>query len=418
MDIVKDIVCLTIQGSFCPDKFCEGMIVPMSLRKRGLATFALVILVAVILVLVMVNQQAGDPLQPLTNNGQKWRIGYYEGGGYFEYQNHMIGLIHGLVEHGWMEPVEIPMPDDPEDNYSIWQFLAENAESQYIEFVADAFWSADWDSEKRPVVADTIITRLNEIGDIDLMLALGTWAGQDLANDRHSVPTVVISTSNALDSGIIASVEDSGFDHIHAQIDPNQYYRQARLFHSFVEFDRLGVIYENTSAGRTYSNLTELEAIAAERNFELVLCEVMDSNADIEETLKKTSACLEEMAPNIDTFWVASHRGLSTEFMPGILQPLFDNNVPTWSPSGDEQVQRGILLSVARQGFDDIGLWLTDVIAQIFHGTKPRDIGQVFEMPTEIVINMEVARRIGFEPPPSLLEVADHVYEDILGDDD
>ena len=78
---------------------------------------------------------------------------------------------------------------------------------------------------------EEIIDRLNRKKDIDLIIAAGTWAGQDLANDRHKTPTIVISTSNPLSSGIIKSLEDSGYDHVHARMNPYRYERQVRIFH-------------------------------------------------------------------------------------------------------------------------------------------------------------------------------------------
>ena len=35
---------------------------------------------------------------PRTNNGEKWRIGYYEGGEYLEYQQTLIATINGFME--------------------------------------------------------------------------------------------------------------------------------------------------------------------------------------------------------------------------------------------------------------------------------------------------------------------------------
>ena len=40
------------------------------------------------------------------------------------------------------------------------------------------------------------------------MIAMGTWAGQDLANGEHSVPTVVASCSDPIGSGIVKSAEE------------------------------------------------------------------------------------------------------------------------------------------------------------------------------------------------------------------
>ena len=59
-----------------------------------------------------------------------------------------------------MSRLDIPVFDDPEDVAPIWQFLSEHADSAYLDFVADAFWSAEWDEAARPSVREMAIARL------------------------------------------------------------------------------------------------------------------------------------------------------------------------------------------------------------------------------------------------------------------
>ena len=63
---------------------------------------------------------------PTTNNGIKWRIGYYEGGPWNNYQGYFLGIIDGLTELGWME--EIPLPELPDDSDTriLWEYLSKN----------------------------------------------------------------------------------------------------------------------------------------------------------------------------------------------------------------------------------------------------------------------------------------------------
>jgi hypothetical protein len=131
-----------------------------------------------------------------------------------------------------------PQTCDEHETQTIWSWLAADVQSDYLEFVADAYWSAEWDEEVRKKNKENLITRLNEKKDIDLMLAFGTWAGQDMANNLHSVPTMVFSSSNPIGSGIVKSVENSGYDHIHARVDPTRFERQLRLFHEVVGFKK------------------------------------------------------------------------------------------------------------------------------------------------------------------------------------
>ena len=76
-------------------------------------------------------------------------------------------------------------------------------------------------------------------------------------------------------------------------------------------------------------------------------------------------------------------------------------------------VERGALISVARENFDFLAPYYSSVIARIFNGTKPRDIPQVVREEMLLAVNLETARRIGYQFPPNVLKVADIVYEDI-----
>ena len=103
------------------------------------------------------------------------------------------------------------------------------------------------------------------------MLAMGTWAGQDMANHRHATRTMVISTSDPVGSGIISAPEDSGLDHVHARVDPYRWDRQIRIFHDTIKFKKLGVAYENSVAGKSYASIDILDKVAKERGFYYLL---------------------------------------------------------------------------------------------------------------------------------------------------
>src|SRR5690606_24119729 len=132
---------------------------------------------------------------------------------------------------------------------------------------------------------DMLRTRLRESGDIDLMIAMGTWAGQDLAHEDMSVPTVVASTSDPIASGIIKSAADSGFDHIHAKVEPNRYQRQIRLFHDIVPFSTLGVVYENSPEGRTFAAVAAIEEVASDIGFSVKACHAPFNNVSPQQAM-------------------------------------------------------------------------------------------------------------------------------------
>jgi ABC-type uncharacterized transport system substrate-binding protein len=354
--------------------------------------------------------------RPVAKARGKWRIAYYQGGDYIDYAENLRALAAALAERGWMPGLDIPTFDDPEDTASIWKFLAERADSAYLEFVADAFWSAEWDDDTRVSVREAAIERLANGGDIDLAIAMGTWAGQDLVNDAHAVPTMALTSSDPIQAGILNSAEDSGYDHVLVEVDPERYRRQIRLFHDVVGFERLGVAYEDSPDGRVYANVADLEQVAAERSFTLVRCHAREDDANETQSLRELKTCYREIAPQIDALWIGTHTAEQPKFMPGILKPMFEHRVPTWAQTGPMAVKRGVLISIQPTDFEAAGRWYAAIMGRIFNGARPRTLNQVFEMPERIVLNRETARRIGFEVPKGVLSIADEVYDTIEGE--
>ncbi|MFW5798583.1 MAG: ABC transporter substrate-binding protein [Planctomycetota bacterium] len=346
---------------------------------------------------------------------RRWRVVYYEGGPWDDYPLHLRGLVHGWMDLGWIEPDTLPEPTAPNDTHSLWQWLCTEARSEYLAFTQGNYYSVDWVDSRRQAIRAKLIDRLNRPGEIDLVLAMGTWAGKDLATDDHSVPTLVMSTSDPVASGIIASPDDSGLDHVHCYCDPNRHVRQIRAFHNIVKFKRLGVAYEDTPDGRVYANVDDLERIGRQVGFEVVHASwPKPSGPELDDRLKQLALDgFSKLGPRVDAVWIGSLTEASPRFMPGVLEPLFEHNVPTWSQMGARAVRRGVMLGMAERDLDELGLFYARTAAAIFHGARPRDLEQVHEDPKLLVVNQAAARRIGYTLPPGLVTVADAVYVDI-----
>ena len=353
-------------------------------------------------------------LKPATNEGQKWRIGYLEGGYYVDYPFQLLALIKGLMDMGWIEPASLPMVGGKGATGKIWQWLAADCKSDYLEFVADAFWSNNWHQEQRQNNLQIILRRLNQVKDIDLMLAMGTWAGQDLATDLQQTNTMVMSTSNPIRSNIIISAENSGRKYIHAKVDPFRYIRQVELFHDIIGFKKLGLVYENSVVGRTYCALADVEAVARKRGFTIVACEAPYSGVTEQVAAEKVIECHQQLAPQIDALYITTHQGIDKKFMDKLMAPLLKFKIPTWSQRGAEEVEYGALMSFARADFSDVGMFQAQVMAQILNHVAPGDIRQVYHDPREtIAFNLKTAQIIEFNPGLDILAAADQIYEEI-----
>ena len=378
---------------------------------RRVSIIALVLVFATCLPLLAADKD-NFSITPKTNDGKKWRIGYYEGGAYIDYQKIFTETIKGLMKIGWIEQAEIP-PQKGEQTKELWAWLNTQAKSEYIEFIKDGHYSADWDDKTREKTAAAVIQRLNRKSDIDLMIAMGTWAGQDLANDKHKTWTEVISASDPIAAGIVKSVKDSGYPYLHAQVDPFRYERQVRVFHDIIEFKKMGICYEDTEAGRSYAAIDKVEKVAKERGFEIVRAYTKSDVADVKIAEESVKNAFRELVGKCDAIYVTVQGGVSYRSIPALVEIANESEIPTFSQSGSEEVKYGFLASLSQAGFKYIGQFHAEILAKMFNGAEPGELEQLFEEPPKIAINIKTAEVIGFNPPVDIMLAADEIFNDI-----
>ena len=342
-------------------------------------------------------------------DGRKWRLGYYDGGNYSEYPRTLRAVVEGLQKLGWLTLPAIPADLD---SHQMWQFIAANAKSSTLQFVDDAWWQAgNFDAAQRPVMRAAIEQRIKDKHDIDLIIAMGTWAGQDMATLGAPVPTIVGSTSDPVGSGIIKSDQDSGMDNLFARVQPDRYQRQVRLFHQIVPFKTLGLVYEDSPEGRTYAAVSAVEQVAKEDNFKIVSCSAPATNIDAAQATLNAVDCYRKLSTQVDAMYITVQRGLTPDAVTQVADILRQAKVPSFAMLGSDQVRAGLLMSLAQASYSYVGLFYAETIARIFNGAKPRQLSQIWVDPAKIAINLATARAIGFDPPVDILLAADEVYQ-------
>ena len=358
----------------------------------------------------MANGNLDVPTSPRRRpDGAKWRIGYVASGEHPNYQRTVRVILDGLQALGWLHIA--PIPEGLTD-HEIWQFIATNTRSDVLEFVGDACWiPPSFDIHLRPALRQAIAYRLREQHDLDLIVAMGTLAGQDMVTLGAPVPTIVASTSDAIAANIVKSPKDSGLDNLFVHIYPERYARQLRLFHDTVPFKTLGLVYENTREGRIVSAVDAIERLASELDFTLVRCDARAEGLDRATALHNVVACYREISAQVDAVYVTTHIGITPLNVGRVSQVLRAAKVPSFSMHGAEDVRNGILMSLAQSDHTALGLFFAEAIARIFNGAKPRQLRQIWRDPATIALNLETARVIGFDPPVDVLLAADEVYE-------
>jgi ABC-type uncharacterized transport system substrate-binding protein len=247
---------------------------------------------------------------------------------------------------------------------------------------------------------------------------MGTAAGQKLAIHGHQTPTLVFSATNPIAAGFAKSETDSGMDHVWAHMDLSRTTRQLKIFHDTCRFRTLGVTYENSNGGRGVASIPQVEEMARALGFQLRVRYVqrpanVKNAGDMRAYYEQLSRAWMDLSGEVDAMYVTFGQW-DLMRLDGLLQPFLERKVPTFSQSGQEEVERGALMSMARADFSGIGTFGATTLARVFRGAKPRSLAQVYFDTPALAVNVEVAQLIGFKLPLEAMLSADTIYPKIL----
>lgn len=381
-------------------------------RKARVLAFALLaLLLAAASALAKAGDSDGFSTGPsLKRDGGPHRIAAIQGGDYEYGRIYLAEMVKGLMAYGWVDKMPLPGLKEAPRTQDLWRWLADRARSRYVTFLQDGFYEAGGKGGSRQETRKKLVDRAYGPADVDLILALGVSAGQDMAAQPLKVPVVVASPVNPVEAGIIASIADSGHDHIHAQLDPKREMRKVMLFFQIMDFKKLGVAYENTYEGRTLAAMEDIERVAADFGFTLLTCEAPFSNRTAAEADSGLLACVESLSEKADAIFLANHPGMNSGNIEKVLKPIIDARLPSFVQHNQLFVKRGALMGAAAPLDEQHSSFYGATIARILNGAKPRDLTFIFRDPPKIAVNLETAGKIGYTPPIDVLDYADTIY--------
>jgi ABC-type uncharacterized transport system substrate-binding protein len=333
------------------------------------------------------------------------RILYLEGGEYINYERVLYGFLSALHSQGLISA--LPARGNTRE---MWRFVARLPPGR-LEFVRDGYYSDDWNQTLRARNKAAIFSRLAQEKDVDLILAMGTWAGVDMVTDEFHTPVMVLNTTDAYSSGLVKTPLESGRRHVYVAMDPNWLPRQLVFFHDLFRFKRLGITYDDSQAGRNAVGLHTIERIAPLLGFEIVPCSGQLDLADMEEAYRRLLDCHEKLAGQVDAMYITSSSAVKPETIAALVEPFNRRQIPTFGQDAEGGVKNGILLDIARNDPEEEGAFAADALREILAGTPPGQARHLFESMINISLNMDTARKIGWHPPFELLRSIDVLYK-------
>lgn len=341
----------------------------------------------------------------LKNNNEKFRIGIVISGDYWEFYDNFKGLIEGFYNINWANKVTIPSSFSHCDELISW--LKTKKYSDYIEIDPEYFVNVAWGDN---------IDELNKKyfenkPDVDLVIAYGGKAASSFYElDNYPIPVLSDAITDCVEAGITVNVDDSGKDFFSNKIDPEIYRQQIRLFHDFVQFKKLGIIYGDNPDGILYGAVNDVEFVSKERGFEIVRNTNVKEFVD-EDTPELYLAALKDLVKKVDAVYIGASTAVTEyDIIPQIVEILNEAKIPSFSLEGSVRVKDGILFSLSSSGMTRSGIWMASKASHIFAGARPRSLSQRFENTISVAINLATTKKIGFKLPLDLLVNSDDFY--------
>lgn len=342
---------------------------------------------------------------------QKFRVAILESGEWYGYPENFLGILNALMDLGWMNKITFSA-EAQKTIVGILKELNNQPYSDYIEFPQDMYFSFNWDEKNANDPAfQKIITQGK---NLDAIISFGTAASRAATTSAaFDIPVIVTAVSDPVKSGIIQSVNDSGKDYVTAFCDPERFVRQIRLFYDVIQFKKLGILYTDSTAGKTYAALDDVMAIAKEKGFEVVSNTNLIEEDNDPKAPEQYLTALKELAPKVDAIYLTIQAGLTLQNLPQILPIIETNKLPSFAMEGSTYVRHGVLFSISAYQLSAVGEFNAKNMIRIFQGTMPRKLNQIFSITPRIAINLKAAERIGYDVPVDILGSSDEVYTEI-----
>ena len=347
------------------------------------------------------------------------RLGYVEGDEYGPFAQLLLDMALEFVKEG---SIEESFADQFEgvnyeerfsygDTRKLWNAICDaNKEGARYVFVRDAFIDMEeLDESEYHIIANR--------DDVDIMLSMGTVSGVYLSENEKKVKFMNLFAADPVASGIVKSLTERYNDYSYAMIDPTTYMRQIDASYKFLNFKKLGVVYEDSEAAYQYSAIDVIEQKAAEYGFETVYEHVDEPMGEAEydryySELKQAYRRLADKDIDCLMITVASidYESMMKELLEDTIIP---EGIMTIAQDGIVPVAYGALFGVTLTDSRECAAHVVTQIRRYNEKGVPFDqLDMVYESTPRLGVNYATAKRIGFEIPFKDLQMVDFIYRD------
>ena len=228
----------------------------------------------------------------------------------------------------------------------------------------------------------------------DLILAIATNTAQAAYNATKDIPILITAVTDPVKAGLVKSF-DKPDTNVTGTSDAVPIDNQFKLLKTLVpDAKKIGILY-NTSEVNSEIQVNAAKEISAQFGFEIITSGITNIN-DI-------SQSLDSLLDKVDVIYIPTDNVVASS-MPLIYSRAMERNIPIIGAEG-AHVESGAL---ATEGIDyyKLGLQTGIMAVEVIEGKNPKDMEVTTLKDTELVINMDTAKKLNIEIPKELIERA------------
>lgn len=238
------------------------------------------------------------------------------------------------------------------------------------------------------------IAQLFDTEKKDLVVGIATPTAQALANTFEDIPVVFATVTDPESAGL------SGLENVAGTSDMVPVEEHLKIIEEVTGAERIGMIYTSGEA----NGITLMEAMkeACKKNgVELITASVSNSS--------EVKMAAESIIDRVDAMYEATDNTVISAIA-AVSEVCMDNSVPLFSADVTSSFDTDVLIA---GGFDYYasGKLTGEVIRRMLNGEEAKDIGTLYLEDLEILVNLDVATRLGIQIPDDIMQRARYVIE-------
>ena len=202
---------------------------------------------------------------------------------------------------------------------------------------------------------------------------------------------------------------------MYALIDRTTYQRQIKAGHKFLQFKKLGIVYEDSRDAYEYSAISSVMKEAEELGFEVLIENVNEpvSPKDEKRYYKELKEAYRRLIDRgMDTLYITVSSIDYNEKLEELLSDaIYENNIPTLAQDDVIPVINGALFGVSLVDYSEQANHIVTQLLFYQSGEKQfQELDQVCECTPKIFVNLTTAQKIGFSISFENLQLVDSIY--------